>query len=91
MGRGARNEKIVGTNCVVTLQVRAKLFMPPLLNGRTPFVTPTAWLKLQGFSGKLSLSQNFDLGPRYFFMLCRKFRKSFFTYFLTYHLIKIKS
>ena len=78
-------------NLLCPLQDRSKLFMPPLLNGRTPFVTYTAWLKLQGFSGKLSLSQNFDLGPRYVFMLCRKFRKSFFTYFLTYHLIKIKT
>ena len=36
------------------------------------------------------MSQNFDLGPRYFFMLCRKFRKSVYTFFLKFHLIKIK-
>ena len=28
-----------------------------------------------------SMSQNFDLGPGYFFMLCRKFVKVFFHYF----------
>ena len=28
-----------------------------------------------------SMSQNFDLGPGYFFMLCRKFVKYFFTIF----------
>ena len=29
-----------------------------------------------------SVSQNFDLGSRYFFMLCRNFKNSFFHYFL---------
>ena len=31
-----------------------------------------------------SVSQNFDLGLGYFFMLCRKFVKVFFHYFLCY-------
>ena len=31
-----------------------------------------------------SVSQNFDLGPGYFFMLCRKFVKVFFHYFLRF-------
>ena len=31
-----------------------------------------------------SVSQNFDLGPGYFFMLCRKFVKVFFHYFLCF-------
>ena len=29
-----------------------------------------------------SVSQNFDLGPGYFEMLCRNFRKRFFHYYL---------
>ena len=29
-----------------------------------------------------SVSQNFDLGPSYFFMLCRNFGKIFFHYYL---------
>ena len=31
-----------------------------------------------------SVSQNFDLGLGYFFMLCRKFVKVFFRYFLCF-------
>ena len=31
-----------------------------------------------------SVSQNFDLGLSYFFMLCRKFVKVFFHYFLCF-------
>ena len=31
-----------------------------------------------------SLSQNFDLGPGYFFMLCSKFVRVFFHYFLRF-------
>ena len=37
-----------------------------------------------------SMSQNFDLGPGYFFMLCRKFVKVFFSLFFTFYIIKIK-
>ena len=38
-----------------------------------------------------SVSQTFDLGLGYFFMLCRKFIKVFFHYFyVSYHIIKIK-
>ena len=33
---------------------------------------------------KGSVSQNFDLGPCYFFMLCRKFVNVFFHYFLCF-------
>ena len=31
-----------------------------------------------------SVSQNFDLGPGYFFMLCRNFEKIFFHYYLRF-------
>ena len=31
-----------------------------------------------------SVSQNFYLGPGYFFMLCRNFRKRFFLYYLRF-------
>ena len=31
-----------------------------------------------------SMSQNFDLGPGYFFMLCRNFGKLFFHYYLRF-------
>ena len=31
-----------------------------------------------------SLSQNFDLGPGYFFMLCRNYEKIFFHYYLRF-------
>ena len=31
-----------------------------------------------------SVSQNFDLGPRSFFMLCRNFGKLFFLYYLRF-------
>ena len=33
-----------------------------------------------------SVSQNFDLGPCYFFMLCRNFGKIFFHYYLRFML-----
>ena len=35
-----------------------------------------------------SVSQNFDLGSRYLFMLCRNFKNSFFSLFFTFYGIK---
>ena len=35
-----------------------------------------------------SLSQNFDLGPGYYFMLCRNFRIIFFSLLFTFYVIK---
>ena len=35
------------------------------------------------------MSQNFDLGPGYFFMLCRNFGKIFFHYYLRFMSLKI--
>ena len=35
-----------------------------------------------------SVSQNFDLGPGYIFMLCRNFEKLFFLYYLRFLSLK---
>ena len=49
----------------------------------TKFLGDALCIPLEG-----GVSQNFDLGPSYFVMLCRKFVKVVFQYFLVFYVIK---
>ena len=70
----------------MTLKMRYQIFCITFLNSDfsidnesnvTKLIGHTLCIPLEG-----SQSQNFDLGLGYFFMLCRKFVKEFFHYFL---------
>ena len=72
----------------MTLKMRFQIFHINFLNSDfsidnesnvTKSIEHALCIPLEG-----SLSQNFDLGLSYFFMLCRKFVKVFFFYFLCF-------
>ena len=72
----------------MTLKMRLQIFHITFLNSDfsidnesnvTKSIGHALCIPLEG-----SVSQNFDLGLGYFFMLCRKFVKVFFHYFLCF-------
>ena len=67
---GLENLYVIFLNSDFSFNIRS---IPTKFLGDTLYNTPEG-----------SLSQNFDLGPGYFLMLCRNFGKLFFHYYLRF-------
>ena len=78
----------------MTLKMRFQIFHIQFLNSDFSIDNESNVAKLIGHALCIplegSVSQIFELGLSYFFLLCRKFVKVFFHYFCMFHIIQIE-